>query len=214
MKIIIHCSAVPNPWYKTNPVDPEWRSLKSKCTHAREHACTIRYGISRSLPLTLRRRWGSWVCVNLPLSFDHGWWDCRDKAAERAEDRWEASVEGVKGLGTTTGDCETERKLLHWFLCTAADCKDSLSCAKNEYWLVVHLWRTDWSDKLKGRTKIVLWVSQKPSESHKGSTWIKLNNCALAPSCVTDLSINVHMWQIAVSCCFRKEEFQSCEVTR
>ncbi len=43
------------------------------------------------------------MCVNLPLSFDHGWWDCGDKAAgrgggeegERGKDRWEAGRGGV-----------------------------------------------------------------------------------------------------------------------
>lgn len=42
------------------------------------------------------------MCVNQPLSFDHGWWECGDKAAESGKDRWVAGMEGegsVKGLG-------------------------------------------------------------------------------------------------------------------
>lgn len=49
------------------------------------------------------------MCVNLPLSFDHGWWECGDKAVERAKDRWETGVGGVKGPGETTGDGKRQR---------------------------------------------------------------------------------------------------------
>ena len=47
------------------------------------------------------------MSVNLPLSFDHGWWECGDKAAERwrggegqrGKDRWEAGTGGRGGAG-------------------------------------------------------------------------------------------------------------------
>lgn len=57
----------------------------------------------------------SWVCVNLPLSFDHSWWECGDKGAERrrrgGRQMWE---EGVKE-GLCVWERERKRKLLHWF---------------------------------------------------------------------------------------------------
>lgn len=53
------------------------------------------------------------MCVNLPPSFDHGWWECGDKAAKSGKDRWVAGMGGegsMKGLGgQTTGDCERQR---------------------------------------------------------------------------------------------------------
>lgn len=49
------------------------------------------------------------MCVNLPLSFDRGWWECGNEAAERGKNRWVAGMGGVKGLSETTGDsCEIE----------------------------------------------------------------------------------------------------------
>lgn len=38
------------------------------------------------------------MCVNLPLSFDLGWWACGGKA-ERGKGRWEAGYE-VAGRGS------------------------------------------------------------------------------------------------------------------
>lgn len=64
------------------------------------------------------------MCVNLPLSFDHGWWECGDKAAERGRGvRTGGRQAGVVGWGgegagrenprLCVRERERERKLLH-----------------------------------------------------------------------------------------------------
>lgn len=69
------------------------------------------------------------MCVNLPLSFDHGWWECGDKGAERRREGQEADV---GGRGEGAGVCEKEEAVALISL-RVRDHSVSLSCAKNKY---------------------------------------------------------------------------------